>query len=470
MTLWSVWWEAILLLRPAFSRRLTFMWFVSLAAGLTIRTELLGVTSVVRALKLNPKYYQSLLNVCHSTGVKLKKLTIQWLKLALKIMQPLVVNGRLVLLGDGLKIPKAGKQMPGVKRLHQESESNTKPEYIMGHSLQAVSLVCHALATFFAVPLTARIHEGVVLGPEDAGTLLDKMLRLVGSLELEQAFYFVADAYYASGKIIKGLLAQGNHLISRLRSNAVAYQLPTPTTGKRGRGRPRKYGERITLSSLAEDRNSMQVAISPIYGEDRGKKKITIRYRVCDLVWKPAGVLVRFVAVCHPVRGIILLLCTDLTLDAIQIIRLYGLRFKIEYGFKQAVRTLGAFAYHFWMRNLEPLQRRSGDQHVIGPMDENREDVIRKVHAYHVFIQAGIICQGLLQYLSVTYTAQVWGCFRSWLRTKRPGIPPSEFVVAEAMRTTFPEFLLVGAKRVFLAKFLVKRQDQSRMGHLGMAA
>jgi len=30
--------------------------------------------------------------------------------------------------------------------------------------------------------------------------------------------------------------------------------------------------------------------------------------------------------------------------------RSYGLRFKIELTFKQAVRQIGAFGYHFWMR------------------------------------------------------------------------------------------------------------------------
>src|SRR5438128_2398507 len=49
------------------------------------------------------------------------------------------VNGRPVLLGDGLKIPKRGRKMPAVKLLHQVSDGHTKPEYIMGHSFQVVS-------------------------------------------------------------------------------------------------------------------------------------------------------------------------------------------------------------------------------------------------------------------------------------------------------------------------------------------
>jgi hypothetical protein len=66
---------------------------------------------------------------------------------------------------------------------------------------------------------------------------------------------------------------------------------------------------------------------SPVYGE----RNVMLRYRVCDLIWRPAGRLVRFVAVIHPTRGACLLMCTDLSLRAADIIFLYGLRFKIEH-------------------------------------------------------------------------------------------------------------------------------------------
>ena len=46
--------------------------------------------------------------------------------------------------------------------LHQESGSNNKAEYIMGHSCQVVSLLAAAKKSCFAIPLVSRIHEGVV--------------------------------------------------------------------------------------------------------------------------------------------------------------------------------------------------------------------------------------------------------------------------------------------------------------------
>lgn len=466
MSLWIAWWDAIRLLRPAFSRLRSFMWFATAVAGLTVRTELLGVTSIVRALKLTPRFYNKLLDSFHSSAVQLDRLSALWTQAVLHLLpEPLRINGRRVLVGDGIKAPKCGKKMPGVKLLHQQSESNTKPEYIMGHSLQAVSVLVQAAQSVFALPLAVRIHEGLVWSNRDRRTLLDKMLALLGIIAIQDPFYFVADAYYAARKIVNGLLDQSNHLVTRVKSNAVAYA-PYLQPGPRKRGRPRLYGTKLKLKSLLNDPHSMQSAASPVYGEHN----VTIQYQVSDLLWRPAGRLVRFVAVIHPSRGSCLLMCTDTSLSAIEIIRLYGLRFKIEHSFKQAVRLIGAFAYHFWMQDMKPLRRRNGNQHLHRESLGYRNAIKRKIHAYHVFIQAGVVCQGLLQYLAVAFPKPVWNSFGSWLRTIRPGIPPSEFVVANALRQSLPEFLLNAVQCNFLAKFIVERQDPGNVEMFRLAS
>jgi hypothetical protein len=87
----------------------------------------------------------------------------------------------------------------------------------------------------------------------------------------------------------------------------------------------------------------------------------------------------------------------------------------------------------------------------------------RKMRAYHVFIQAGVVTQGLLQYLAVVAPKLVWDSFGSWLRTIRPGIPPSEFVVANA-------YLLDSPDNDSLAKFIADRQDTGSIGIFRLAA
>jgi hypothetical protein len=349
--------------------------------------------------------------------------------------------------------------MPAVKLLHQQSESNTKSEYIMGHSMQAVGLLVHAANSVFCVPLAVRIHEGLLWSNRDKRTLLDKMLGLLDILAIKVPLYFVADAYYAAGKMVRGLLKQGNHLVTRVKSNAVAYAPAPRKKGRKTSGRPKTYGKRIKLKSLLANIKSMQQVASPVYGE----RNVTLCYRVCDLLWRPAGRLVRFVVVVHPTRGSCILMCTDTTLSAVDIIRLYGLRFKIECSFKQAVRQIGSFAYHFWMKDMIPLRYRNGNQYLHRKSADYRSRVKRKMRAYHAFIQAGVVAQGLLQYLAVVAPKLVWDSFGSWLRTIRPGIPPSELVVANALRQTLPDFLLAPAKTDSLTKFITDRQDTQNM-------
>jgi len=428
-------------------------------AAMTARGDLFGVTSFVRALGLKKTCYERILGFFHSTALDLDKLTRLWVTVIQKVQPGILrINGRRVIVGDGIKVPKSGKKMPAVKRLHQQSDSNTKPSYIMGHSCQAVAILAGTLNTTFAVPLAARIHEGVLFNNNDKRTLLDKMVLLINSLGLTDPFYFVADAYYTAGKVIRGLIDKGNHLVSRVKKNAVAYEQPAKPDGPKRRGRPRKYGAKISLRSMFGEPDTMQEAASPVYGE----KAVTIKFRCQNLLWRPVGILVRFVAVIHPTRGMILLMCTDVNLAPVEIIRIYSLRFKIELSFKQALRVIGTYGYHFWMSTMTPVGRVSGNQHLHKKSQNYRDAVRRKIGAYHCHIQLGIIAQGLLQYLSSSFPDKVWSSFGSWIRTIRPGICPSEQVTAIAMRNSLPAFLADSSGNTDLADFLRERIDINR--------
>jgi len=468
MMLWIKWWKMVRQLRPAFARETTFLWFALGLVGLTIRPDLRGVTSLIRALGLKEGFYDRLLDLFHSTAVHLDSLAALGCRLLLTILPAALVpkfKNRIVLIGDGIKVAKTGRKMPAVKKLHQESANNTKPEFIYGHSCQALALLVGCAQSFFALPITCRIHEGIVFSNRQAKSLLDKMVDRVRSLTIPLPFYLALDAYYASKGIVHGLLHSGNHLITQVRKNAVAYW-PAPPNPEKRRGRKRKYGAKVKLKTLFQDLSSFLEAPSPAYGETQ----VTIRYRTLDLLWRPVGIVVRFILVIHPQHGSKIFLTTDLSLLPLDILRIYGFRFKIEVAFKQALYTLGTYAYHFWMASMTPRPHQSGDQYLHRKSSTYRNHVVRKMQAYHGHMQLGIIAQGLLQYLSLTCTQAVWQSFGSWLRTIREGIYPSEQVTALALKNTLPEFLVNSPDDQILVNFIREKIDLDRKEGLRLLA
>ena len=310
------------------------------------------------------------------------------------------------------------------------------------------------------MPVAARIHEGVVWSNRDRRTLLDKLAALLVGLPWDQPVTVVADAYYAAAKFARRLLAQGHHLVSRVRCNGVAYFPASPPKGQR-RGRRARYGAKSKLHDWFCYEKQFAKAPSPVYGE----AGVTLRYYTHDLFWRKLGRLVRFVWVIHPTRGRLVLLCTDLTLAPLDILRLYGWRFKIEVSFKQAIHTVGAYAYHFWMQDMKPIRRGDGSQHPHRQSESYRQAVRRKLAAYERHIQLGLIAQGLLQYLAVTLRRAVWSNFHSYIRTASPQKKPSEWVVSHALRHSWPQFLAGSPESVTLKKFLASKIHPDRCGY-----
>ena len=69
--LWNDWWNLVCDLRSACARTRTFLWMALCLAGMATRKELLGVTSIVRALGLDPACYDRLLDFFHSPALNL---------------------------------------------------------------------------------------------------------------------------------------------------------------------------------------------------------------------------------------------------------------------------------------------------------------------------------------------------------------------------------------------------------------
>ena len=66
-----------------------------------------------------------------------------------------------ILVGDGVTRLKEACKMPGVKKLHLESENSSKAEYIFGHMFEGVGVLIGNVGKLFCVPLSLKLHNGV---------------------------------------------------------------------------------------------------------------------------------------------------------------------------------------------------------------------------------------------------------------------------------------------------------------------
>jgi hypothetical protein len=92
MQRWMRWDACVQALAPACARQVTFQWMRIVLMGLCVRADLAGVTSLVRALALQPKQYLRLLHLFHSEALRLAPLTALWVRFCQRHFDPLEVG------------------------------------------------------------------------------------------------------------------------------------------------------------------------------------------------------------------------------------------------------------------------------------------------------------------------------------------------------------------------------------------
>jgi len=152
--------EAFSALRKCFSREATHSWFAAMVIGMMIRTDKLGVTSMIRSLDLAPRY-DSAVRVFRSEAWSLEEAEDAWAGFVAESAPLVRVCGLAVQVTDGVKVIKEGRRIPAVKRLHQESGNSAKPEYINGHLYGAVGVLAEANEKTYCIPIACEIQDGM---------------------------------------------------------------------------------------------------------------------------------------------------------------------------------------------------------------------------------------------------------------------------------------------------------------------
>ncbi|WP_340019619.1 transposase [Paenibacillus sp. FSL H3-0457] len=286
--------QLLLPFRSCFSHKATFDWFVVIIVGFMLRSDALGVTSVIRDLNLNSRCYETLIHFFRSSGWSTSMLRQKWLQVVRRHAPLLVIQNRVVLVGDGMKQAKEGRRMPGVKKLHQESENVSKGDYIFGHLFGAIGILVGDSRKWFCLPLFMNLQDGLqtILGWKKFASEVETPSHVVQMIEqgFEAAKGFgqallLLDRYFLSVPALERLNAchlaseTRMNLVTKAKSNVVAYE--HPPAKKPGRGRPPKKGQPIKLKALFTTRAAdFQTTTLSLYGKEE-----TVQFLCLDLLW-----------------------------------------------------------------------------------------------------------------------------------------------------------------------------------------
>jgi hypothetical protein len=198
-----------------------------------------------------------------------------------------------------------------------------------------------------------RFYKGKVRGHKKLTDWARQMLLQVRRWLPERTLVVVADGSYAAILLLERLQRLPNPIcmITRLRLDAALYK-PAPPRKPSKRGRPRLKGARLpTLEQILQDPKTTwkKLTIRGWYGEKRRQVEIVSR----TAVWYHSGmppVAIRWVLIRDP-QGEFrpqALLCTDLNVDPVQIVKWFVMRWQLEVTFQEVRTHLGVETQRQW--------------------------------------------------------------------------------------------------------------------------
>jgi hypothetical protein len=249
---------------------------------------------------------------------------------------------------DDTVVERISSRAPGSLVHHNHAAKPNRSRFLRGQGWLCLAAVVERGWQVGAVPLMLRlVRRGTHRGKLRSARFLVRLLgRRLGRVRL------LLDAWFMRARLIEAALAEGHTVIGRARRDLALYAVPRPPRRRR-RGRPRKYGPRMTPE---------RVEALPFHRSARilyGKLEV-VRYRTCRVAARfLKGQVVRavWVQLERPDRPgeERLLVCTDPDLPATEVITSYAKRWSVEPLF--AAMKHGWGLEDAWQQSRQVLMR-----------------------------------------------------------------------------------------------------------------
>jgi hypothetical protein len=318
------------------------------------------VAAVLRIMGLDSeKHFQNyhrVLNRAQWSNLEVSDLLLAWL---VKIFVP---TGPILMGLDDTIERRRGAKIKA-KGIYRDPVRSSQSHFVKASGLRWLSLMLltpipwakrvWALPFLTALCPSERYYEKRVRGHKKLTDWARQMLFQVQRWLPGRQLVVLADASFAAIDFLWRVTQRANPIcvITRFRQDAALYS-PAPVRKEGQKGRPRKKGARLpTLEQILDDRETVwkKLAVPDWYGE--GPKVVEI---VSDTaVWFHNGMPplpIRWVLIRDP-KGRFkaqALLCTDLTIQPLQIVKWFVMRWQVEVTFHEVRTHLGVETQRQW--------------------------------------------------------------------------------------------------------------------------
>src|SRR5689334_11573742 len=252
---------------------------------------------------------------------------------------------------DDTVVERISAGAPGSLIHRNHSAKPNRPRFLRGQGWLCLAAVVERGWKVGAVPLMLRlVRRGTQRGKLASARFLVRLLgRRLGRVRL------LLDAWFVRARLIEAALADGHTVIGRARRDLALYAVPRPPRRRR-RGRPRKYGARMTRERV--EALPVHRSARILYGELE-----VVRYRtrpVAARFLKGRVVRAVWVELERPDRRDRpaeerLLVCTDPDLPATEVVTSYAKRWAVEPLF--AAMKHGWGLKDAWQQSRQVLMR-----------------------------------------------------------------------------------------------------------------
>ena len=267
----------------------------------------------------------------------ISKLTANLFKMLKKYLP---ISKEFVFVMDNTLVPKYGPKIFGRGRHRDHAAKTNTSQYIMGHNWIILGLLhnCRLFSKWICFPLSARLYTSKKFLDERESyqkliTIATEMVKHIKSI-VKEHLTLVADGFFAKKELVKYCIDENIAFISRIRSDAALFEMPSPNPI----GRPRKYGKRLpNPRTLGADSTGFQEYRLKLYGETH-----LLRVKKVVAIWRPAGRLIQVLIVDFDnSKNVGYFFSTDLSLSVERILSLVAARWSIETLFCDLKEHLG---------------------------------------------------------------------------------------------------------------------------------